>query len=149
MSIVRHSDQQEEPIVFSADGFVRMTLRRFCALAFGKRETFVDDDLLRDLQDQDVPADKAGFCEWADDSRGVTIYFGWAWFALAEHASSGLGEVMLAPGAISTNVIFLTADGRDVGRARTVDVLASWLSGRPWQDDVRRVVVPQATPRPH
>jgi len=117
----------------SEDGYVRMSLQRLCELPFVAQQVFVDEDMLKDLQHQDVPAVRAGFCEWADTTLGVNISIGWAWFSPTQVADL---NVMLAPGGISTNVMLTAADGRDVGRTKTNELLVAWLTGRDWRPEV-------------
>ncbi len=117
-------------LAFSNDGYIRMSFERFCALRFATRKTFFDEGLRRDLEAEDVPARVAGFCEWVDLSNRVPVSVEWAWFRADEQ-----GAVMLAPGGISTNVM-LTAGDRDLGVARTNELMRGWLSKTDWQRDM-------------
>jgi len=124
-----------------SDGeYIRMSFEQFCALRFTSRRSFVDPDLRADLRAEDIPALRAGFCEWRDATAPNGICVGWAWFTVDD-----LGPPMVAPGGISSNVL-LTANGRDLGMAKSNELLRAWLSNLSWQHDVETQHQP-ITPR--
>jgi len=95
--------------------------------------SITDEDLRSDLLTQDVPAYCAGYCDWIDISTSVHVSVGWAWFATARGAPQ-----LLAPGGMSSNVMMTSADGIDLGPAKTDELLKAWLSSQAWQDDRQR-----------
>ena len=123
-----------ECIRWSEDGYIRLTFQRFCRLSFAQRMSITDEDLRSDLLTQDVPAYCAGYCDWIDISTSVHVSVGWAWFATARGAPQ-----LLAPGGLSSNVMMTSADGIDLGPAKTDELLKAWLSSQAWQDDRQRL----------
>jgi len=123
-----------ECIRWSEDGYIRLTFQRFCRLSFAQRMSITDEDLRSDLLTQDVPAYCAGYCDWIDISTSVHVSVGWAWFATARGAPQ-----LLAPGGMSSNVMMTSADGIDLGPAKTDELLKAWLSSQAWQDDRQRL----------
>ena len=113
---------------YSEAGYIRLTYLQFCALHFPRRLSFEDDDLRRELAAQALPAFCAGYCDWVDDTTSVQVSVGWAWFIADRCATQ-----QLAPGGFSSNVMFVSLDGVDLGVAKTNELLASWLAGIPWQ----------------
>lgn len=111
----------------SLDGYVRITYESFSQLAFTNRLTWEDDGLQKDLVAEDIPAARAGYCEWATDDQPCCISLGWAWFGLAD------GPILLAPGGVSSNVMFVTPKGYDLGSRQTGELLQCWLSATAWQ----------------
>src|SRR5262249_11413573 len=90
----------------SEDGFVRLTFQRLCRLPFARRLSVYDAELRGDLIAQDVPAHRAGYCEWIDVSTPLRITVGWAWFATDAETPH-----LLAPGGFSGNVMITSDDG--------------------------------------
>lgn len=115
-------------LAYSENGYIRLTYATFCRLHFPKRLLIEDDDLRRDLVDQELPAFCAGYCDWVDDTTPVHISIGWAWFVSRSDASQ-----WLAPGGFSSNVMFVSGDGADLGVAKTNELLERWLSEISWQ----------------
>lgn len=113
---------------YSEAGYIRLTYPQFCALQFPRRLSFEDDDLRRELIDQALPAFCAGYCDWVDDTTAVQVSVGWAWFVADRDATQ-----QLAPGGFSSNIMFVSLDGVDLGTAKTNELLANWLAGIPWQ----------------
>lgn len=130
-------DRIAAPVV-SEDGYLRLTFRCFCLLPFVSRRSLIDSDLRDDLRAEDVPAVHAGFCEWVDVSTPTPVSVAWAWFRAEED-----GPLMIAPGGVSTNVM-LVADGRDLGVAKSNELLRAWLSQLAWQRDVQMAQRPSA-----
>jgi len=122
-----------ESLVWSEDGYIRLTFQRFCQLSFARRLSIADDDLRSDLVAQDVPAFAAGYCDWLDISTPVRISIGWAWFATDPESPQ-----LLAPGGVSSNVMITSPDGSDLGPSKTNELLKSWLSSQCWQEGPRR-----------
>ena len=118
----------EVPGAYSGDGYVRLTFPQLCRLKFDKRQMFIDEELLQELLDQNIPALDAGYCDWLDDSTSVQISVGWAWFTIRRNPSR-----VLAPGGVSSNVMLMSADGSDLGTNRTDELLQAWLSARAWE----------------
>jgi hypothetical protein len=128
---VSRIESQSSPLPvleYSASGYIRLTYTQFCALHFPRRLSTEDDDLRRELADQALPAFCAGYCDWVDDTTAVQVSVGWAWFIADRHATQ-----QLAPGGFSSNVMFVSLDGVDLGTAKTNELLANWLAGIPWQ----------------
>jgi hypothetical protein len=119
---------QQPVLEYSANGYIRLTYAAFCGLRFPKRLVMEDDDLRRDLVDQEVPAFCAGYCDWVDDTSSVQVSVGWAWFIADREATQ-----QLAPGGFSSNVMFISGEGADLGTAKTNELLETWLSEIPWQ----------------
>ncbi|TLY50526.1 MAG: DUF4902 domain-containing protein [Gammaproteobacteria bacterium] len=63
-----------------------------------------------------------------DDSTMAQVSVSWAWFAVAE----GVPE-LLAPGGVNSNVMLVSARGRDLGWSRTDQLLQRWLARRKWR----------------
>jgi hypothetical protein len=114
------------------DGYVRLTFQRLCRLPFARRMSVCDAELRGDLIAQDVPAQRAGYCEWIDTSTALRISIGWAWFATDTDTSQ-----LLAPGGFSGNVMIVSDDGSDLGPSKTNELLKSWLSAQIWQQGLR------------
>ncbi len=113
---------------YSENGYIRLTYAQFCGLHFPKRLFIEDDDLRRELVDQALPAFCAGYCDWVDDTTTVQVSIGWAWFIAATDFRQ-----RLAPGGFSSNVMFVSLEGVDLGVAKTNELLETWLSGIAWQ----------------
>jgi hypothetical protein len=111
----------------SLDGYVRITFESFSHLAFTHRLTWQDNDLQKDLAAEDIPAAHAGYCEWATDKQACCVSLGWAWFGAAD------GRILLAPGGVNSNVMFITKKGYDLGSRQTAELLQCWLSATAWQ----------------
>jgi hypothetical protein len=122
---------QTTNLEYSENGYIRLTYDRFCALRFPKRFVIEDDDLRRELADQEVPAFCAGFCDWVDDTSIAHVSVGWAWFIAATDSAQ-----RLAPGGFSSNVMFVSVEGVDLGVVETNKLLENWLSGISWQSFV-------------
>jgi hypothetical protein len=122
----------QTPLEYSENGYIRLTFPQFCELTFPKRLVIEDDDLRRELIDQELPAFCAGYCDWLDDTCAVQISVGWAWFTTARDMVQ-----VLAPGGVSSNVMFVSPDGRDLGTAQTSGLLQGWLATMAWQARVR------------
>jgi hypothetical protein len=116
------------PLEYSENGYIRLTYREFCDLHFPKRLSIEDDDLRRELIDQALPAFCAGYCDWVDDTTAVQVSVGWAWFIADDHSPQ-----QLAPGGFSSNVMFVSLEGADLGVAKTNELLENWLAGICWQ----------------
>jgi hypothetical protein len=131
--------QSQPRLEYSENGYIRVTYAQFCGLRFPKRLFIEDDELRRELVDQELPAFCAGYCDWVDDTTAVQVSIGWAWFITGTDCAQ-----RLAPGGFSSNVMFVSPDGMDLGAAKTNELLATWLSGISWQafigfDDVGNV----------
>jgi Domain of unknown function (DUF4902) len=113
---------------YSENGYIRLTYRQFCTLHFPKRLSIEDDDLRRELIDQALPAFCAGYSDWVDDTTAVQVSVGWAWFVAGPDATQ-----QLAPGGFSSNVMFISLEGTDLGVAKTHALLENWLAGISWQ----------------
>jgi Domain of unknown function (DUF4902) len=120
--------QSTPRLEYSENGYIRLTYVQFCALNFPKRLFIEDDELRRELVDQELPAFCAGFCDWVDDTTAVQVSVGWAWFITGTDSTQ-----RLAPGGFSSNVMFVSLDGNDVGAAKTNEMLGEWLTGVLWQ----------------
>lgn len=128
MSRMSMTHSQQPVLEYSANGYIRLTYATFCRLKFPKRLVIEDDDLRRDLVDQELPAFCAGYCDWVDDTTTVQVSIGWAWFIAGRDAAQ-----QLAPGGFSSNVMFISGEGADLGVAKTNELLETWLSGISWQ----------------
>jgi hypothetical protein len=122
------SHSQQPVLEYSENGYIRLTYATFCRLHFPKRLLIEDDDLRRELIDQELPAFCAGYCDWVDDTTTVQVSIGWAWFM-----SGGEASQRLAPGGFSSNVMFVSGEGSDLGVAKTSELLETWLSEISWQ----------------
>src|SRR5258708_2496227 len=112
---------------YSSDGYIRLTYAYFCKLLFRHRSSISDNALREELASQIIPAVRAGYCDWMDDSTMAQVSVSWAWFAIAE----GVPE-LLAPGGVNSNVMLVSARGRDLGWSRTDQLLQRWLTRRQW-----------------
>jgi len=111
-----------------SDGYMRLTFDAFSDLEFNRKHIWEDPALLEELTTDDLPARRAGYCEWSTDDVLHHVSIGWAWFCLESE------QIFLAPGGISRNVMFVSPSGFDLGAHRTSELLSAWLSAEPWQD---------------
>lgn len=109
-------------------GYLPMAFAEFCRLEFPERMAFEDDSVIRELSLQGPPPLRAGYCDWVDTSAGRQVCVGWAW---CRHL--GDAQDQLAPGGLSSNVMFVDHGGRALGPQLTGEMLRFWLSMRPWQ----------------
>jgi hypothetical protein len=128
VSRIESSSSPLPALEYTETGYIRLTFLQFCALHFPRRLSIEDDDLRRELIDQALPAFCAGYCDWVDDTTAVQVSVGWAWFVADRHAAQ-----QLAPGGFSSNVMFVSIEGVDLGVAKTNELLAAWLAGISWQ----------------
>jgi hypothetical protein len=110
----------------SLDGYIRLTFDAFSRLSFPQKLVWEDKSLREDLIESCIPAFRAGYCEWATDAT-PQVSLGWAWFGLAD------GQKFLAPGGISSNVMFVTQTNYDLGMPKTNELLCAWLARECWQ----------------
>jgi hypothetical protein len=109
------------------DGYVRITFDALSQVVFSQRHAWEDESLREDLAHEDVPALRAGYCEWSASDAARQISIGWAWFM------SQTGRVLLAPGGMSTNLMLVSNGCFDLGMHKTGELLHAWLSGITWQ----------------
>ena len=114
----------------SLDSYIRITFDTFSSLDFRHRRAWEDRELCEELILEDVPACRAGYCEWATDGSTDAVSMGWGWFRLAD------GRTLLAPGGISSNIMLVARSSHDLGMHRTNALLQSWLTGEHWQADM-------------
>lgn len=110
----------------SSDGYIRLTFDAFLSLSFPQKLAWEDNCLQEDLVGSSIPAFRAGYCEWATEDMPV-VSIGWAWFGLVD------GQRFLAPGGISSNVMFVTQTNYDLGMPKTNELLCAWLARECWQ----------------
>lgn len=113
----------------SFDGYIRITFDTFSSLDFRQKRAWEDEELRDELVEEDVPAFRAGYCEWATEDSPDPVSIGWAWFRLAN------GRTFLAPGGISSNVMLIAHANHDLGTCRTQELLHAWLTGENWDLD--------------
>jgi len=118
---------EAQPIV-SQDGYVRMTFPFFCTLRFPRRLVIEDRSLLIKYKARNVPALKAGYCDWLDETTPVTLIIGWAWY---ETSASRL----VVHEGISSNVMLLTVYGADCSRNERDTLLHFWLERQHWRNN--------------
>ena len=121
------NDASKQISTVSPDGYVRMAFSSLTAIRFEHRLAWLDDELLQELLEENVPALKAGYCEW-NTAQAQQISLGWAWFTVCAN-----GAACLAPGGISSNVMFVDAKCRDMGAQQTDALLRGWLASLQWQ----------------
>ncbi|MEP6906404.1 MAG: DUF4902 domain-containing protein [Pseudoxanthomonas sp.] len=109
------------------DGYVRITFEALSQVAFTKKHAWEDGRLQEDFVHDDIPACRAGYCEWTAEYTVQQISIGWAWFGSQD------GRIFLAPGGLSSNVMLVTLGDFDLGVHKTGELLHAWLSGQPWQ----------------
>lgn len=112
---------------YSPDGYVRLTFPQFAHLAFPHKLAWEDRRLCEELLFEDIPAFRAGYCEWATDNAAAQVSIGWAWFCFTDERK------LLLPGGISSNVMLLTENHYDVGPLKTSELLQTWISSQRWQ----------------
>ena len=112
------------------DGYIRMTFDDFRQVRLDHRMVWEDECLRQDLIDENIPASRAGYCEWASREQRAAVSIGWAWFVLSD------GTPFLAPGAVNSNVMLVTKSGCDLGMQRTHALLRKWVCGNRWQRGV-------------
>lgn len=115
------------PLSKSDDGHIRVTFAAFSRLDFHQRRTWEDSELCRELVQGDLPAFHAGYCEWATERLREQVIIGWAWFRTAD------GQIRLAPGGVSSNVMFVAGSFHDLGSRKTDELRQSWLTGESWR----------------
>lgn len=117
---------QQSILSYSFDGYFRLTFNAFTRLNFIHKSAWEDTDLCRELRADNIPADRAGYCEWdTGGSRAVSI--GWAWFAIDG------GGMFVAPGGVNSNLMLITQKRYDIGVSKTTELLRAWLSSVSWQ----------------
>lgn len=114
-----------------ADGYIRLKLKAFLLLPFEDRKVWEDAPLCADLAYENIPALRAGYCEWASKAGGVVVSLGWIWYEDASRT-----EAVVAADGISSNVMLLDRDGDDLGFRKTSALLQGWLLSQPWQQGV-------------
>ena len=112
---------------YSSDGYVRLTFSQFIHLAFPHKLAWEDRALCEELLFEDIPASRAGYCEWATDNVLAQVSIGWAWFCFADERK------FLVPGGVSSNVMLLTEAQYDMGAVKTSELLQAWISSQHWQ----------------
>lgn len=117
------------PLSISVDGYIRISFDIFSSLDFPQRRAWDDPALCEELVQVDVPAFRAGYCEWATERLPDQISIGWAWFRPPS------GRTLLAPGGISSNLMLIGRGLHDLGSHKTQELLQSWLTGEHWQQD--------------
>lgn len=127
----------------SFDGYIRLTFDTFSNLDFRQKRAWEDTELRDELVQEDVPAFRAGYCEWATEDAPDPVSIGWAWFRLAN------GRTFLAPGGISSNVMFVAPASHDLGTHRTQELLHAWLTGENWELDTALSIPALHRPMPH
>jgi len=120
---------------FSFDGYARLTFDAFTRLTFSRRSAWEDAELSRELCAENIPAQRAGYCEWEAD-RDFTITVGWMWFTVAN------GQTFIAPGGVSSNLMFVTDKNYDLGTLKTSELLSAWLSSVCWMPSSPRKTIP-------
>jgi len=115
------------PPIRSFDGYIRITFDTFLTLNFSKRLAWKDGDLYAELIREGFPANSAGYCEWSTDNALSPVSLGWAWFCIAD------GRIFLAPGGISSNLMFIMPSSDDMKARNTERLLCAWLTGEDWQ----------------
>jgi len=126
----------------SPDGYVRLPLARFLTLVFDNLARWVDEDLLEDLLAQNLAVTQAGFCEWQSGAGSPPVSLGWAWYEAS-------GEVHITSDGISSNVMLLDSQRRDLGYRKTQSLLKAWLSLQPWHEVAVSPSVAQALSPAH
>jgi len=126
--IVSTTAQRIEYTGYSSDGYIRLTYAYFCKLLFRHRSSISGNALREELASQNIPAVRAGYCDWMDDSTMAQVSVSWAWFAVAEDVPE-----LLAPGGVNSNVMLVSSRGRDLGWSRTDQLLQRWLARRKWR----------------
>lgn len=114
------------PLTTSPDGYLRLTFDEFSKLRFRRKLAWEDDELKEELILEDVPAWRAGYCDWATDGIPAASV-SWAWFATMD------GRKWLAPGGVNSNVMLTTGKHYDLGPCRTDEMLRTWLANERWQ----------------
>lgn len=112
---------------YSPDGYVRLTFPQFTHLAFPHKLAWEDRTLCEELLIEDIPAFRAGYCEWATDHVSAQVSIGWAWFCFTDERK------FLVPGGVSSNVMLLTETQYDMGPLKTSELLQTWISSQRWQ----------------
>lgn len=135
-------EQTSATIDMSPDGYVRLTLARFLTLAFDDRARWMDEDLLEDLRAENLTITRAGFCEWQSGAASTAVSLGWTWYEAAD-------EVHITSDGISSNLMFLDSQGRDLGPRKTQSLLKAWLSLQSWSAVTAAASVAQALSTPH
>jgi len=107
-----------------------MTFADFCSLRFPRRFNIQDRYLLIELKARNVPAIRAGYCDWLDNTTSVTLNIGWEWYETS-------ASRQLVPGGISSNVMLLTANGADFERTQRDTLLHFWLEQQHWRNKRR------------
>lgn len=119
----------------SFDGYVRLTFDAFTRLTFTRKSAWEDAEISRELCAEGIQAERAGYCEWeTDDDFAITV--GWTWFTIAG------GQRFVAPGGVSSNLMFVTDKKYDVGAFKTNELLGAWLSSVRWTPGSHRETNP-------
>jgi hypothetical protein len=113
--------------LLSPDGYIRLPLASLNAMSFVHLFSQSDDEFLRELREQTVPACSAGFSEWKSDTE-PPISLGWGWFV---HCQSH--DLLLAPDGVRSNVMLIDAHGYDLGAMKTSHLFGMWLNAFDWR----------------
>jgi hypothetical protein len=112
----------------SFDGYFRLTFEAFSRLVFVRRFAWEDTELGHELRTENIPAHRAGYCEWdTGGTRAVSI--GWTWFVIAD------GSMFISPGGVNSNLVLVDRKHYDLGASRTGELLRAWLSGVAWRPE--------------
>ncbi|HEY5799524.1 MAG TPA: DUF4902 domain-containing protein [Burkholderiaceae bacterium] len=114
----------------SRDGYIRLSLHHLSQLPLIHLDTATDDAILDELRALTVPAAAAGYCEWCSVTT-PSISIGWSWFIHSQSA-----QILPAPEAVRSNVMFVDAQGYDLGQTETSMLFTLWLATHEWKGNV-------------
>lgn len=118
-------------VPMTIDYYLRLSREQLKQLSFRHLESHVDLEASRaagraDQEGAWLSTEIGGYTEWADTAdQGYSL--GWDWYV---HVPSGAMDVR--PHSIRTNIMLITPEGADLGRAQTEQGLQDWLSCWNW-----------------
>ena len=122
-------------ITLSRDGYLRMTVETFRDLPLVHLLSGLDEDGLDPHQSQADACGISGYTEWISSTTPV-VTIGWDWRL---DVSQGSPRYVLV-GFPRSNLMFLDAERRDLGSARTVVLLKAAVDVICWQEETRKAI---------
>lgn len=111
----------------SLDSYIRLTLQELLETSFENVYNELDTDLVAELLDRGIPADRAGFSEWVSKTTPA-IAIGFTFFT----SPADPGVPIATPEKIRTNVMLTGIQGYDLGDVNN-ETLRLWLEFFPWK----------------
>ena len=115
----------------SSDSYVRLSEAQLQSVRLGHLISGLDEDVPIFALDAAIPTAITGYSEWVSAGRPA-ITIGWDWQMLVSDGGVSLCMV----GTPRSNVMLLDEADLDLGPDATSGLLASFVGGLNWQDEV-------------